>query len=462
MTGISPTPIAGELPSPPASIHLIGIGGIGVSGLARMLRDIGYSVSGSDMSNSPVVESLLAEGFTVSIGHRAEHVRAADLVVTTAAAPAHNPELQEARRLGIPVVKRAALLGLLSRNSTLLAVAGSHGKSTTSGMAAVAFTQAGLDPTYAVGAIVPEFGTNATLGSGDLFIAEADEYDRSFLWLQPDVAIVTNIEHDHPDLFPDLESVIDVFTEFVRQIKPGGTLIACADDPGVGQLLASRNFPDDVLVTSYGRTGTGWRWQGENGIVTPEGIMMTLHLRVPGRHNQMNALAVLAAGVTLGIDPDGLITGLERFAGIGRRMEVVYEDEHTTIIDDYAHHPTEIRATIQASREAYPNRRILVIFQPHTYSRTRALLPEFASALDLADAVVLTPVYPAREIDDLGVSSESIAGLMRTGAEVGDSVDDSARIALATALPGDVILVVGAGDIYTASEILANERGRSG
>lgn len=450
-----------RLPDAPARVHMIGIGGIGVSGLARMLQSRGYDVSGSDMNSSPVVDALIGEGIPVSVGHLAANVGDVDLIIMTAAIPDNNPELVEARRRAIPVVKRAAALGMLANPAAGLAVAGSHGKSTTSGMAAFAFDHAGLDPSFAVGATVGGLGTNARLGSGPHFIVEADEYDYSFLWLEPTVAIVTNIEHDHPDIFPALDQVVDAFERFTAGIRPDGTLVISADDPGAALLRERVASRGDLTSVTYGFSEADWRARSYDGatatIEGPHGHLFELRLTVPGRHNVSNALAVLASASALGIEPERIIAGLESFPGVGRRFEVLLDGPERTVVDDYAHHPTEIAATISAARDRYPDRRLLVIFQPHTYSRTHALLDDFARVLDAADTVVLAEIYPARETNTLGVYSSDIVARMNTEAAVAGSPGDAVRLAMEMILPGDVILVMGAGDIYkTGQELAAN------
>jgi UDP-N-acetylmuramate--alanine ligase len=452
-----------QLPTPPARVHFVGVGGVGVSGLARMLAARGYEVRGSDLSESLTTAALRAEGIPVMIGHAAENVREASLVVVTAAAPADNPEIVAARTNGTPVAKRAAVLGLLANDSICLAVAGTHGKSTTSGMAAVALTHAGLEPSFAVGATVRELGANARLGTGPHFVVEADEYDFSFLWLRPDVAIVTTLESDHPDVFPDFPAYLAAFVEFTRRIKPHGTLVVNGDDHGcaqLGELVARAGGPH---VISYGYQHGDWRLQargsGAAEVLSPSGKVLPLRLRVPGRHNLMNALAVLAAAEPLGIEPAVLLPGLAAFSGVGRRFEILLESPELTVVDDYAHHPSEIRANLSAARERYPSKRIMAIFQPHTYSRTRAFAGEFAAALDDADAVILAEIYPSRETDTLGISSATIAEQMRVSPRIAAHPAEAARLAVESLLPGDVVLVMGAGDIYTAAAQLADQGG---
>jgi UDP-N-acetylmuramate--alanine ligase len=448
-----------SLPAPPATIHLVGIGGIGVSGLARILVHRGYRVTGSDLVDGPVLDDLRAIGVDASIGHDAAHLRDAALVVTTAAAPDTNPELLEARRVGIPVIKRARLLGELTEDRYCIAVAGSHGKSTTSGMFAWALSEAGAAPSYAVGAVVPQLGANAAPGEGPHFVVEADEYDYSFLTLSPDLAIVTNLEHDHPDLFPDLDSIEDAYRQFVRKIKPSGLLVLSADDPGCQRLHDwLRTQPDQPDIVTVGRSESAdWRLQDGAGtavVHAQEGESFELRLSVPGAHNRMNAAMVLAGSSRLGVNIDRIVAGLNTFGGVGRRFELRADIGGIRILDDYAHHPTELRATIQAARERFPGARVVAVFQPHTYSRTRQLLTEFANALDTADVATLIEIYPARESDTLGVSSSTIAALMRLDPTVYPTPADAAGALAAFVEPGDVVLLLGAGDIWRATPLL--------
>lgn len=451
--------VSEQLPSPPARVHLVGIGGVGVSGLARMLQGSGYQVTGSDMSDSPIVQDLLHEGIQVTVGHNASNLGNAEIVIATAAAREDNPEIAAARERGIPIVKRAAALGMLANPSVCLAVAGSHGKSTTSGMASFAFSNAGLNPSFAVGATVGGLGTNARLDSGPHFIVEADEYDYSFLWLKPAVAIVTNIEHDHPDIFADLENVLDAFERFAAGIRSSGTLVTSADDAGARMLVDRIRGRDDLNVVTIGFDSGDWQVTdysaGIARIRTQAGQMFELRLAVSGRHNVSNALAVLASAEALGVDRMAIIPGLEAFTGVGRRFEVLFDTPARTVIDDYAHHPTEIAVSIVAARERYPDRRLLVVFQPHTYTRTHALVEDFAQALDQADAAVIAEIYPAREVNTLGVSSNDIAARMKLAATIAASPAEATSIARELTQPGDVLLVMGAGDIYQTARDLA-------
>ncbi|HET9014206.1 MAG TPA: UDP-N-acetylmuramate--L-alanine ligase [Thermomicrobiaceae bacterium] len=453
-----------ELPPPPATVHLIGIGGIGMSGLARILAARGYVVTGSDAAESPVVQALRDEGFLVAIGHDPMNLGAPQLVVATAAARSENPELAAARSRGLPVVKRAVLLGRLCDERDCIAVAGTHGKSTTCGMLALALVRAGLDPSFAVGAVVSQLGTNARPGQGAIFVAEADEYDYSFLSLHPSVAIVTNVEHDHPDLFPTPEAVDDAFARFAAQLRPDGTLVVSADDPGCRRLVARLGATAPRVVTFGTAPDANWRLRrapsedggpGDTLVRAPGGDEHPLDLRVPGWHNRLNAVAALAGGVAAGLSVEQLLPGITEFAGVGRRFEERGRVAGVTVIDDYAHHPTEIAVNIAAARERYPGARLWAVFQPHTYSRTRLLLDRFAEALSGADRVVLAAIYAARETDDLGVSSADVASRI-TGPPVDlvGSADEAGERVASAAQVGDVVLVLGAGDIWKASETL--------
>jgi UDP-N-acetylmuramate--alanine ligase len=322
-------------------------------------------------------------------------------------------------------------------------------------MMAFSLDAAGLAPSFAIGADIPQLGTNARAGDGTLFVAEADEYDRSFLWLKPTVAIVTNIEHDHPDVFPALEDVEEAFDQFVAGIQPGGTLVLSADDPGCRTLLRRHESLPANIVTFGISDSADWqieRVAGRDHFRQPGDGVLRTRLRMPGLHNRANAAACLAAAVAVGVDPAELIPGLEQFEGVGRRFELKDVIGDVTIVEDYAHHPTEIRATISAARERYPAAKIVAVFQPHTYSRTLALLSDFASGLSLADRVVLAPIYAARESISLGINSEAIAELITTiPVSIGESLDEVAELAVAAARPGDLILIAGAGDVWKVS-----------
>ena len=456
----------GGLPALGSAIHFVGVGGIGMSGLARLLHRWGYVVSGSDSTASDITDALRSEGIAVTIGHDdATLVGAADLVVITAAIRGANAEVQAAEARGVPVIKRARLLGMLSDARRGVAVAGSHGKSTTSGMLVVALGALGADPSYAIGAVIGRTGTNAAAGSGEEMVVEADEYDYSFLQLHPDVAIVNNVDYDHPDLFPDQAAYDRAFVDFIGQIRPGGTLVIAADDDGAARVARAADRSAITVVTVGEGLGSDWRLvAGDAGWLAqaPDGERYALTLQVPGTHNARNALAALAVLAALGHDPAAAAAALGTYTGIGRRFEPKGEAAGVTVIDDYAHHPKEVAATIGAARSRFPGRRIVVAFQPHTYSRTHALLTDFATALSAADLAVVLDIYAARETDTLGVTSHQLVDLI-PGAQAGGAVPEAGdRLAVLLKLD-DVLLTVGAGTVTGLGPLLLEKlRDRAG
>ena len=436
------------LPAPPAHVHFVGIGGIGMSGLARILSVGGYSVTGSDLFPSEVTDQLRAEGIEVQIGHGdTGHALTADLIVATAAVRDTNAELHAARERSTPIIKRAELLGMLANARTSVAVAGSHGKSSTSGMLVSALQYAGADPTYAVGAVVTSTGTNAAPGSGPAMVVEADEYDYSFLWLKPAVAIITNIDYDHPDLFPDQATYDRAFVRFARGVRSDGVLIVNGDDPGVLRVMAELRSSPARTVTFGCSEGNEWIIDGST-VTPPDGEEIGLALTVPGRHNLLNATAALIAMTEMGIVPGQAAAGLEAYRGVGRRFDIKGESGDVTVIDDYAHHPREITATIAAARDRYPGRRVVAAFQPHTFSRTKALLEPFAAALATADRALVLDIYPARETDSLGVSASDIVRRLPAESVAAAGKPSEAAERLANEVQaGDVVLTMGAGDV---------------
>ncbi|MDQ3779360.1 MAG: UDP-N-acetylmuramate--L-alanine ligase, partial [Chloroflexota bacterium] len=442
-------------------VHFIGIGGIGMSGLARILAARGRVVTGSDAVASDQTAALTADGIAVAIGHGGEASRwaaAADLVVMTAAVRADNPEVKAAGEAGVPVIKRAELLGLLANDRRSIAVAGSHGKSTTSGMLVAALRALKLDPTYAIGAVLGLTGTNAAPGDGETMVVEADEYDRSFLHLQPAIAIITNLDFDHPDIFPDQDAYDAAFARFVGNVPPDGGLVIGGDDPGCCRLRARPDFVAPSRVVTFGvNADADWRLQGDEGawwVGDPSGREVRLTLGVPGEHNARNATAALAALSLLDLNPMAIVEGLATFTGVGRRFEIKGEQGDVLVVDDYAHHPTEVAATLRAARARYPERRIWAIFQPHTFSRLKSLLPEFGGAFGQADRVMLLDVYAAREKDDLGVNADDLARLL--GRETKRAANPSAAAdRLATMVSaGDLVITLGAGDVTATGPAL--------
>jgi len=446
------------------SIHLVGIGGIGLSAIAKVLLEEGYRVSGSDLKLSPITDALAELGATIYEGHRPENVGDAQLVIVSSAIPPDNPEVVEARRRGIPVVKRDWMLGEMTRGRYTIAVAGSHGKTTITAMLAFVLTELGLDPSFIVGGILQNLGTNAKAGKGEYFVIEADEYDRAFLGLRPNIAVVTNIEMDHPDCYPRVEEMVEAFRKFVNLVPDGGCIVGCGDEGRVRELLEARNWKLEAgRVVTYGlRESVDWRavdirpneLGGNDFVALHDGRAVgEFSLQIPGLHNVQNALAAIAVAHRLGLDLKGVAETLRNFQGTKRRFEVKGEVKGVIVIDDYAHHPTQIRTTLRAARERYPNRTIWAVFQPHTYSRTKALLDDFAASFADADHVVVTDIYPAREFDTLGVSAaEIVAHMSHPDARYIADLDEVVAYLLPRLQPGDVLLTLGAGDGYKVGE----------
>lgn len=477
--------------------HFVGIGGVGMSWLARLLLAQGWRVTGSDAAEGPLVPKLRAEGALVAIGHRAENVPAdAELVVYTAAVRADNPELTAARARGIRTVKRAEYLGELAQGRRTVAIAGTHGKTTTTAMAGIALAAAGLNPTVMVGGEVPEFGSTLRVGSGDPLVVEADEFDGSFLHLCPTVAVVTNVEPEHLDFYGSFQRVVEAFGAFLASVPAGGHAVVCLDDPVLAGLQSTRALgPSSKLNPEYGLAGgtlsatilrtsslitygfhPAAHWRPEDVRLNPHGGFSftalhhgrpacTLSLAVPGRHNVANALGALAAAAALGAEPAAAAPALSAFRGVDRRFQVLGEAAGVTVVDDYGHHPTEVRATLAAARVRYGGRRIWCVFQPHTYSRTKLLLAGFRDAFGDADVVTVTDVYAAREDPaDWDVSGADLAaGLNHKDVRFAPTLEAAASAVLAGVRAGDVVLVMGAGDIYKAGHaVLAGLRSRDG
>ena len=442
-------------------IHFIGIGGAGMSGLARIALSHGITVSGSDAKDSSVVIALSALGATVATSHEAAHVDGADLVVYSTAISASNPERVRAAELKIPILTRAAALAVLMSESKSVAVAGTHGKTTTSSMLAVALQACAADPSFAIGGTITASGSNAHRGTGEIFVAEADESDGSFIEYHPFAAIVTNVEHDHVDFFPTPESVAQAFRDFAATIKAEGFLTYCADDAGSVALAGSTK---NAELISYGVSegadlhidqielmtmGSSARavWNGKT--------VGHIELQLPGHHNLLNAAGVLATGLKLGFGAAELLTGLGTFRGTGRRFELKGTVHGVRVIDDYGHHPTEIQVTLEAARRYAADGRLIVIFQPHRYSRTQAFASAFAAVLDTADRAIVLEVYAASEKPIDGVTSKLITQHMKIGeyipnfVEVTDSVIEMAQ-------PGDVIMTLGAGDVSSLAPIIVD------
>jgi len=450
-------------------VHLVGIGGAGLSAIARVLMGMGCRVSGSDRAASALTAALSDEGATVYIGHRAEQVSGADWLVVSSAIAADNVELQAARARGIAVLKRADFLGEMMAGRVAVAIAGSHGKTTTSGMMSTVLLTAGMDPTFIVGGQIAHLSTNARAGKGP-FVIEADEYDRTFLGLKPTIAVVTNVEHDHPDCYPTFDEFRAAFEAFVELLPHDGLLVLCADDPGaraLGKLAAAQ----EKTVVLYGLAeDAGWRAVnvqpnsagGCDYVALAEGELKGLvRLRMPGEHNALNSLAVLVVADALGVPFDTVTQALRTFRGMGRRFEIKGVASGVTVVDDYAHHPTEIRATLAAARENYPGRQIWAVWQPHTFSRVKALLDDFVLAFADADHVIVTPIYAARETDDLGMSSAAVVARMDySDVRVVADLDQAVNELAAGVQSNDVVLTLGAGDSHIVGERLLEELSR--
>lgn len=462
-----------------ARTHLIGIGGAGMSGIARILLARGAQVSGSDAKESRAVLALRAQGARVGVGQDTGNLDLLDVpptaVVVSSAIKESNPELRAARGRGIRVVHRAVALAELMVGNRVACVAGTHGKTSTTSMLTVAVQQCGLDPSFAIGGDLNESGANAHQGSGDVFVAEADESDGSFLSFSPDVAVVTNVEADHLDHHGTADAYTAVFDEFVGRIVPGGVLLACADDPG-SAALADRAESAGVRVRRYGFTadgpsdavlrefrptqGSGDEHSGGSELVVEvAGRRQPLVVSVPGEHMAVNAVGALLAGLELGADPDRMLAGLAAFSGVRRRFEFKGRSRGVRVYDDYAHNPTKVAAQLNATRLVTGPGRLIVVFQPHLYSRTRDFAAEFAAALGLADEVIVLDVYGAREEPIAGVGGEQIARLIdgtATRVHYEPSFDRVPDLVSTVAAEGDLVLTMGAGDVtMLGPEILA-------
>ena len=431
-----------------------------MSGLARIALSDGIAVSGSDAKDSSVLTALRALGAEVFTSHEAAHVQGADVVIYSTAISASNPEMAYAVERSIPILTRAQALAALMSGSKSIAVAGTHGKTTTSSMLTVALQACGVDPSFAIGGTLTASGSNAHRGTGDFFVAEADESDGSFVEYRPLAAIVTNIEHDHVDFFHTPEAVTEVFQNFAATISPQGFLIYCADDAGATRLGTSALTCTPI---SYGESENAdlridqieLKAMGSSARVMWRGRAVGhLELQVPGHHNLLNAASCLAMGLTLEMPIHQLLEGLHNFRGAGRRFELKATEHGIRIIDDYGHHPTEITVTLQAARRYAGDGRVLVIFQPHRYSRTQAFLEDFAVSLDLADDVTLLEIYAASEKPIHGVSSSLIAEKMNHGHFIPNFASASERV-IEMAKPGDVIITLGAGDVNSLAPIIA-------
>ena len=422
-------------------IHLIGIGGTGLSAIARLLKESGHTVTGSDMQPSPFVDDLRKIGITVHIGHKAEQIGNADLIVRSSAIPDKNPEVVAAREKGIPVYKRSDFLGSLMEDKIGIAVAGTHGKTSTTAMIAWTLTELGEDPSFIVGSTINGMGVNAHFGKGKTFVIEADEYDRMFLGLKPSIGIVTNLEHDHPDIYPTAESFREAFVEFIHLLPEDGTFVYCADDAGATDLVKNAN----VETVGYSLS-TANAQPNTHGGFDFEFQSVEVSLQVPGKHNVWNALAVMTVIEELGLSLEAAAQALGSFSGTGRRFELVGEVDRIAVYDDYAHHPTEIRATLAAARARHPEAGIWVVWQPHTYSRTKLLFDEFVQAFGDADHVIVTEVYKSREPEEDFSSAQVVDAMAHPSAKFIATLKDTTAYLIDHLGKGDVLLVLSAGD----------------
>ena len=459
-------------------MHFIGIGGSGLSAIASLLLERGEVVSGSDRQMTPAAQAVQADGAQVMIGHRAENIAGADVVVRSSAIPESNPEVQAALAAGIPVFKRDGFLGNLLQGYRVIAVAGTHGKTTTTAMIAWVLTRLGIDPSYIIGSNAINLGGNAHAGKSDLFVIEADEYDRMFLGLSPTIAVVTNLEHDHPDCYPTPEDFYQAFEAFAKRLVPGGILLACMDDPGAGRLLqdvasrqgSARSYglersageaQPDYIASSLERNGQGGttysvRRRDTQG--AEEMLPVKVSLKLPGRHNVLNALAVIGVAHLLELPLAAAADALGEFRGTSRRFDVRGEVNGVVVIDDYAHHPSEIKATLAAARERYPGRRLWAVWQPHTYSRVRALFDDFVGAFADADVVLVTEIYAAREAPpEDGLSARRlVAAMPRRDVYFVPDLSQATGFLLDGLRSGDVLLVLSAGDAdQVSTEVLS-------
>ncbi len=444
-------------------LHFTGIGGIGMSGIAEVLLNLGYQISGSDLKLSPITERLAALGAVIQEGHAAAHLAGAKLLVVSSAVSADNPELVEARRLQIPVIPRGELLAELMRLKFGIAIAGSHGKTTTTSMTAAVLSEAGMDPTVVVGGRVGAMGgSNARVGHSDFLVVESDESDGSFLKLAPILAVVTNIDREHLDHYPSIEAIREAFVEFVNKVPFYGAAILCLDDENVQAILPQVNR----RVITYGTSPqamlqvSGRRLEAASSVFELRyrgAALGEFRIGVPGAHNVLNASAAAAVGIELDVAPDAIRRGLAAFTGVDRRFQTRGTAAGVTVVDDYGHHPTEIRATLEAARLG-GSRRLLVVFQPHRYTRTRELMDEFARSFHAADMVFVLDIYAASEAPIEGVNSAALVERIRDfghravfyTAGIDDAVDGIAS----EARPGDLVLTLGAGNVWQAGDRL--------
>ncbi|MBI5842486.1 MAG: UDP-N-acetylmuramate--L-alanine ligase [Chloroflexi bacterium] len=453
-------------------VHFIGIGGSGLSAIARLLKESGFEVTGSDRAASQFALDLQNDGVAVFIGHHPRNIVGADLVIRSSAITDDNPEVEAAKLAGIPVYKRADFLGQLMAEKTGIAVAGTHGKTTTTAMIAWVLYMLGRDPSFIVGGTLNNLKVNARAGKGEPFVIEADEYDRMFLGLKPRIEVITSLEHDHPDIYPKFEDMYAAFQSFVDLLPPDGTLIVCAEEEHAVSLLShARRKGHNVVSYSVQSEMTinspqwmqarslkpndrgGFNFNAMTNVGEAAAASVNVSLQVPGEHNVRNALAALSVIATMGLSLQMAATALGQFTGTGRRFEVRGEKHGVIVVDDYAHHPTEIRATLAAARARYPNHRVWAVWQPHTYSRTQTLFYEFTRAFNDANEVLVTEIYASREKTQNFSSAEVVSAMPHPSAKFTGTLENTTKYLLKHLRSGDVLLVLSAGD---ADQISAN------
>ena len=443
-------------------IHFVGIGGIGMSGIAEVLINLGYQVSGSDLKESGITRRLHKLGGSISYGHRSENLADVDVVVTSTAVKQDNPEVEEAHRRKIPVIPRAEMLAELMRMKYGIAIAGTHGKTTTTSMVATVLSHGNIDPTVVIGGRLDSIGSNAKLGQGEFLVAEADESDGSFLKLSPTIAVVTNVDEDHLDYYEDLDEIRATFIDFINKVPFYGLVVLCLDDQNLQGMIpqvkkrlmtyglnSQADFQASEIVHEGDRTGFMVHYRGEE--------LGRLNIRMPGRHNVLNALAAVAVGMELDMPFSAIAEGFRDFGGVGRRFEIKGEPEGIMIVDDYGHHPVEIKATLAAARSGW-NRRLVAVFQPHRYSRTEALFDDFVTAFYQADHLAVMDIYAAGEQPIAGISAEQLAdGISEHGHKsccyTGD-IEATVEHLQAVLLPGDIVITLGAGNVWQVGEEL--------
>ena len=446
-------------------LHFVGIGGIGMSGIAELLLNLGFKITGSDINDSTVIENLKNKGAKVVQGHARGNVTDADVLVYSSAVQEDNPEVIAAQEKGIPVIRRAEMLGeLIALKETSIGVAGTHGKTSTSSMVGTMLSQAKLDPTLVVGGLVRNIDTNSLLGAGDIIVVEADEFDRSFLSLQPTIAIITNIELEHTDCYEDLDDLQNAFTQFANASPFYGAVIIGNQSPAAAAIMANIKRPiitfgltnasdfyaEDIVQHEAETTFTVFQ-KGEN--------LGVIHLKVPGVHNVQNALAAIALGSEMHVPFHDIAAGLESYKGVRRRFDIKGESGDVMVVDDYAHHPTEVRATLTAAKNGW-NRRIIAVFQPHLYTRTKAFYQDFAIALMESDVLVVTDVFPAREKAIEGVNGKMVADFAKNSGHRDiyyiEKLDKLEKTLDNLRQPGDMIITIGAGNIWRYAESYMN------